>query len=332
MIGYTIDKVNVKPGDTARRVIENELNYQILKETSQLVQSEKIIEGFEKRKIRNVPLKGYFMKRLYPQSDFRTMTDIDILVDKKNFSEVEKVFADNGIPTRHLTKSSEIHFTKDLMYFEIHSDLNELDDSVYDDIWDKVTLREGYSYSYEMSREDFYVYLLYHAAKHMFYAGIGIRMVMDIYVYLTAYPDLDFEYIESQLRERRIDVFEKRLRKLAFNWFSDDEIEIDDLGEFILSSGTFGNRDVGFFLDGSRTGRFYWLKQVFLPYDTMKKRYAYLSKLPFLLPFSWVQYWSSRVIARDIRFKEGYESRRDRNELEDRDFVLGLFRDLKLER
>lgn len=332
LIGYCMDKVNVKPPKKMYDYILNNLNFEILKETSQIHDVELILRDFDDEGIRNVALKGYFMKRLYPQSDFRTMGDIDILVDRKNFGKIKRIFENRGFEDANVIKSKEIHFLKDLMYFEIHSDLSERFEGYYDDIWDRVTLREGYKSSYEMKPEDFYAYMLYHSGKHFSAGGIGIRMIMDIYVFLTKYPSLDFEYIRSELDKMGLGAFEEGCRKLAFNWFSDEPTVINELGEFIMYCSTFGDRKVNFYQSGQKTGNNFWLKQVFIPYKSMRSRYHYLEKAPVLLPFSWVQYWFTRVfIARDLNLREGFSDRAVNLDEQDAEFMNKLMKDLGIE-
>ena len=330
IMAYTLDRVNVKPDQTVYNVLENDRRYQILKETSQLVDIEKVIEEFDRRNIRNIPLKGYFMKHYYPRSDFRTMSDVDILIDRKSFKKAEKVFLEQGFEKESLMKAAEIHFKKGLLYVEVHSDLNEGGDLYYSGVFDRAKLREGYACSFELSPEDFYIYTVYHAAKHFSGGGIGIRMVMDIYVYLSRF-DVDYAYIDRELDSIGLLSFEHRLRALAFNWFSDEQTEIDGLGEFILYCSTFGNIEVHFYRDKKKSEKFFALKQVFIPYKNMKGRYAYLEKLPFLLPFSWGQYWFHRLlISRDIKFKKGIRERTHRFDDEDMKLLDNVIDELKI--
>ena len=324
--------MNVKPSSTVANVLENERRYNILKETSQIFDIEKVIERCEKAGIKNVPLKGYFMRLLYPRSDFRTMTDIDILIKKNDLKRIEKIFTELDFEKISLIKSTEIHFRKGLLYCEVHCDLNENADNYYDDIRDKIVLRDGYSYSYQMKPEDFYIYMIYHTAKHFLNGGIGIRMVMDVYVYLKAYRTLDMEYIEGELSKVRLVDFESRFRAVAMNWFSGKGTLIDDLGEFILYCSTFGERVIYFYQDNKRETRFFWFKQVFIPLDKMKEKYAYLNKAPFLLPVSWTQYWFKRIfVARDLNLKEGFSDRNRNLDAQDAEFVSNLMKELNME-
>lgn len=332
LIGYCMDKVNIKPPKNVYDLILNNLNYEILKESSQLHDVEHILKDFDDEGVRNVPLKGYFMKRLYPQSDFRTMGDIDILVDRHNFKIIKKIFEARGFEDVNVINSKEIHFKKDLMYFEIHADLSENYEGYYDNIWDRVTLRKGYKCSYEMNPEDFYAYMLYHSGKHFSGGGIGIRMIMDIYVYITKHPDLDFDYIKSELNKMGLATFEEGCRNLALNWFTEEPTIINELGEFIMYCSTFGSRKVNFYQSGKKTGNNFWLKQVFIPYKTMRTRYQYLENAPILLPFSWVQFWFTRIfIHRDLNLKEGFADRAINLNDKDAEFMNKLMDDLDIQ-
>ncbi len=331
ILAYSVDKVNVRPSETVAAVLENDRRYHIIKETSQIVDIEKVVAECEKAEIKNVLLKGYFMKQLYPRSDYRTMTDIDILIDKKNFKKVEKIFNDLEFRKLDLDKSAEIHFTKGLLYCEVHAELNENFDSYYNDISDRIELREGYSYSYRMKPEDFYIYMVYHAAKHFSNGGIGMRMIMDAYVFLNSRKDLDIDYIDRELEKVKLKEFESAFRTLSLNWFSDEKTEINDFGEFVLYCSTFGARAVYFYQDSERTNRFYWLKQVFIPLDKLRHNYAYLNQMPFLLPVSWAQYWGKRIfVSRDLNVKYGIADRRKNLDKEDAEFVTQLMNELKI--
>ena len=69
---------------------------QILIDSNISYETEKILKAFDENKIKNIPLKGYFMKREYPRPDFRSVSDVDILFDRKQADSVKKVFSELG--------------------------------------------------------------------------------------------------------------------------------------------------------------------------------------------------------------------------------------------
>lgn len=331
ILGYGVQKLKNKPPQTILNVLENERRFSILKETSQFVEVEKVLQEFEKAHIRNLPLKGYFMKHYYTQSDLRTMTDVDILVEKKNFKKITQIFEELGYQKANLMKSDEIHFSKGVLYFEIQCDLNAGEDDYYNDIWAKVNLRQDYAYSYSMSPEDFYVYMIYHCAKHFESGGLGIRMLIDVSVFLKRFRSLDTDYIASAFEELNILTFANRVENLSLNWFSDKPTVIDNLGEFILYCGTYGTRDIYFYQESTRQKGSYWLNQIFIPYRKLKNSFSYLNNAPVLLPVAWVQYWFTRVfVDRDVHIKRGLTERAKKLNDENSVFVSKLMNELDI--
>lgn len=55
-------------------------------------ETEKILKAFDENKIKNIPLKGYFMKKEYPRSDFRSVSDVDILLTENRLIRSKKYF------------------------------------------------------------------------------------------------------------------------------------------------------------------------------------------------------------------------------------------------
>lgn len=55
--------------------------------------------AFKEHGMRFLLLKGILMKQHYPQSDYRTMSDIDILIDAENALKVRSVMEELGYET-----------------------------------------------------------------------------------------------------------------------------------------------------------------------------------------------------------------------------------------
>ena len=213
-------------------------------------ETEKILKAFDENKIKNIPLKGYFMKREYPRPDFRSVSDVDILFDRKQADLVKKVFLELGYTFLN-EDDNQYHFEKKpLMNIEMHATLvhkNEESYSMLVDQLDRSTKRDGYLWSYEMSHEDFYIYMLVHNSNHFRIGGMGLRMVLDSYVFLKNHQsELDYNYLNEKLEKIGIAKYEKRVREIAFNWFSKPQAELkfDDIEEYILLSGTNQNSHI----------------------------------------------------------------------------------------
>ncbi len=296
---------------------------QILIDSNISYETEKILKAFDENKIKNIPLKGYFMKREYPRSDFRSVSDVDILFDRKQADSVKKVFSKLGYA--YLSEDElQYHFEKKpLMNIEMHAALTTERDSYYNLLinqLDRSTKRNGYRYSYEMSLEDFYIFMLVHNSTHYMLGGMGIRMVLDSYVFLKNHQsELNYDYLNMMLEKIGIVTYEKRVREIAFNWFAEPQADIkfDDIEEYILLSGTLGRADVGTMVslqkkmaDENKSRISSVLNSLFPPKNSMSHNYKYLEKAPFLLPLSWCQMWCKRLfIKKDVNFKTGLKNR-----------------------
>lgn len=296
---------------------------QILIDGNISYETEKILKAFDANEIKNIPLKGYFMKMEYPRPDFRSVSDVDILFDRKQADKMKKVFAELGY-TYLNEDDNQYHFEKKpVMNIEMHATLvhrNEESYSLLADQLDRSTKRDGYLCSYEMSNEDFYIYMLVHNSNHFRIGGMGLRMVLDSYVFLKNHQsELDYSYLNERLEKIGIAKYEKRVREVAFKWFSNPQAEMsfDNLEEYILLSGTLGRVDVGTMInshkkitENNKSKFSYLISSAFPPKAAMQYKYPYVKKAPFLLPLSWCQMWGKRLfIDRDIRLKSGLKNR-----------------------
>ena len=156
----------------------------------------------------------------------------------------------------------------------------------------------GDSFRYEMSVEDFYIYIFVHFTKHYRISGIGIKHVLDLWVYINAHPELNWEYILQELDKMGLHTFHENVMKTIDVWFKDaPESEATDLITWmVINSGQYGTEEMTMVnralqkgeesATKIKTGSF--LKTVFLPLPAMKDKYKVLKKVPILLPIMWV--------------------------------------------
>lgn len=316
------------PDDETIEILKKNINAEIFIDSNHSYEIEKVLSVFDKYKIKNVPLKGYFLKMEYPRSDYRSISDYDILFDRKQSDSVKKAFSELGYQFLH-EDDNQSHFQKKpYMYIEMHATLVHDYESYYPylvDIIDNSEKRDGYEFSYELSLEDHYLYMLVHNSNHFRLGGLSIRMLLDTYLYYRNHKDeFDFDYFNEKLRLFKLETFEKRIREIAFNWFLPDKqkITFDDLEVFILLSARLGRLDAGVMIDshkmiktaekeGKRKSKFsYFLRSLFPNKKFMSVHYPYVNKLPFLLPVSWVQMWFKRFfVDKNVNVKGGFRNR-----------------------
>lgn len=278
---------------------------ELSKSATQECEMEILKEELEKRSIRYALLKGSVIKYMYPSYDMRSMADIDIYIDKEKSKEIKKMMIDLGYDVESYLKGNHDAYMKvPFMNVEMHRDLmNECYSYhvYYKDFFKRLHLKENSNFEYEFSKEDYYIYMIAHAAKHFSNGGMGIRNVIDEYIYLNAYENsLDYNYIDTELEKLGLNRFESNLKKLAKCWFSEEKINEEDLetinlmGDFIIESGTYGtvthsvlNKLMGEATYKSiKANKFkYLLNRAFPPYSVMVGRNPSLKKWKILLPW-----------------------------------------------
>ena len=285
---------------------EDAYNQAIMVDATQQYYLDEIINVFEEKGIVNCVMKGPIIKKLYPSTDLRRSGDLDIYVPDEQTSEVRDIMVGLGFDIKRFNKAAahDEYITDKFIEVEIHRQLisNKCPwDEKCQEITERLILTDGSQYSYEMSPEDYYLYMIGHMAKHMKYSGMGIKMVLDVWVYLRKMSDkLDFTVLDERLRYTGLYEFERNVRALCDHWFERKpaELKIKQMANYILSSGNFGTHEqlVSTEMAENSAGTsnramskiVYYAKTVFWPYQQMCNKYPILEKLPFLLPFFWI--------------------------------------------
>ena len=296
LVFYGIENLNLKLDDSLHQLWAQSKEQFLIKDIMQQEECKVLMEHFNKNQISYVLLKGIILKDLYPSTDMRTMGDIDILINQQNREKVKTIMEDLGYTTITFKKNNEDIYQKLPVHnVEIHTELFEkksLYYHYYKNPWKHLTLKENSTTEYLFSKEDFYIFLIAHFAKHYFHVGAGLRNIIDIYLYQKEYaPTLNQEYIKQNLKELELDQFETDLLSLIDIWFHDKKItpELLEMTNFIFESGTYGKQENFYYnqMKKYKNKRSYLLHRTFLPIKEMKNHYPILNKCIFLIPLFW---------------------------------------------
>lgn len=288
----------------------------------------------EQKGIWYMPLKGSVMKDLYPKMEMRQMTDQDILFDTSRREEMREFMLARGYdPKGHSDTHHDIYHKDPVYNIELHHTLFEKCCELqlvdyYENVKDRMIPNAPGSFGHHFSDEDFYLYLMAHAYKHYTDHGVGLRSIVDVYVYQQAKPELDWAYVEQESRKLGMAEYEKLCRSVAGKLFGSEVPEPLDEEEYALvkfccASGTHGSEH-GFIDhelqklgDGEKIGfgakvKYLW-RRLFPSAQWMKQKDKRLRKHPWLLPFAW--------IARLFRgvFKEGGHTAKELKYVMDKD-------------
>lgn len=278
----------------------NALKTSTLKTLLQVQTVRDIQDRLEKAGIRNQVLKGAVMKYMYPRVELREMSDIDFMIYEKDFTDTERILEEAGFHRSQAIKHHVIYQKPPLLTVEMHWDLYEktVDKSQYLYYKDqfRAVLAQGKNYTYEFSKENFYVYMISHMAKHFYENGCGIRNLVDIYVFNQKYGNIiDRSLVEQELAKCGILHFESHIAKLAKLWLEDGECTefYANLFRYMVDCGIYGKGENGIWGQLCKQNTWKHKKRMNLTYyfptaQYMKEYYPWLEGKEILLPTAWL--------------------------------------------
>lgn len=207
----------------------------------------------DEKGIWHMPLKGSIMKNLYPRMEMRQMSDQDILFDTNGRHEMREYMLARGYdPKGHDDTHHDIYHKEPVYNIELHHTLFELHCDMrlvdyYRNVKEERMIPDGDgTMGFHFSDEDFYIYMVAHAYKHYNDHGVGLRSLVDVFVYENAKPDLDWTYVEQECAKLGMEEYEKTCRTTARKLFGENAPETLTTAEaemltFCMESGTHGN-------------------------------------------------------------------------------------------
>lgn len=308
------------------------------KQASQLVQAvnqdialRQLSALFAQNRIPHAPLKGAVLRALYPMPEYREMCDLDILIPESQRETAERlVLAEGFRRCDELTTSHNREYLRaPLLSIELHTAMTPKEDEAayryYSDVWERLR-PTGRPYCYALSHEDHYVYLLSHMEKHYYNSGIGIRYILDLYLYRRKLGgEMDWAYVERELKKLRLSSFAQFAETLADAWFSEEArllpARLQPAAEAVLCGGVYGTQEgaatsaIRKQLRDGKTRRTaltgYFLRRFFPTPEDMYAWTPVLRRVPILLPFCWVYRWGVLLFRKPWALRKHLQSTRD---------------------
>lgn len=285
----------------------------------QLAEKEALVQAFEKQGLFCMPVKGCDTKTYYPRTEWRTMSDLDILYKPEQHKEVKELLLQLGY-TNFESGLKHDHYSKPpFISVEMHRGLvaaNTMTEDYYEDVWEKAHSREGYKYIYQMTMEEQYIYTMIHLMEHFKEGGVGIRFIMDIYVF-SRREDMDRTYVENVFETLGLLEFARNIEKLSKRWFGtknekgskETEGIVDELETFIVNNGIYGQAAHARAIALEKKGRLGYISQVVFPnLNSMRSLYPWLGKRPYLLPVAWMIRMIRTVLFRGRSIRVGIDT------------------------
>ena len=246
--------------------------------------------------IQHIFLKGSVLKADYPVPALRTMCDLDVLVyavDFDRIANVAKALGGKAVPGdgnhRNFSFSGgvSVEFHPNLLHHAtpIGTGINPG--------W-QYAKKDSPTCSGELTEEGFYLNTVCHLANHFVAGGVGVRFVLDVWVnrHLRK-PEANRAFVEAELTRFGLMNFTENIEALAEAWFGDLPMTplLEELGEYILTSGSHGTSDramlnaLSLSPGGNRFSALW--KKAFYPKAELEDRFPWCKGKPWLLPAAW---------------------------------------------
>lgn len=289
----------------------------LLQSERQMAKVNKIYSAFDAAGIDYMPLKGCILKGMYPSPEMRPMGDADILIRLEQYDSVRGVMAGLGFVEGH-ESDHELVWKHEHLYVELHKHLipsyNVDYYNLFGDGWE-IALKTGEGRKFEMGDEDQFIYIFSHFAKHYRDGGIGIRHLIDLWIYRMHKSNMNEEYIKSKLNAVGLDRFYDNILSVIAAWFEGKKWSERDsfITDVLINSGRFGNAESHMLAAYARVGegasatvskRRWVVRRIFPKLAGMKRVYPILEKAPILLPLYWVIRWFRVLLFRKDSVKK----------------------------
>lgn len=291
-------------------LFEQQIFFSVLHNQQQLYCIEQLKNEFSKENINFAFLKGTVLKHIYPKPEYRIMGDIDCLIDCGKYDKVKSVMLKLGYKEGKETDHELLWIKSPHINIELHKRLipsyNYDYNEYYGDSWSFFYAGENKN-EFRMKTEDEFIYLFTHLTKHYRDGGIGLRHFIDLYVYLNCFKEINYVYIEKELKRLQLLEFYKNVINTLNYWFEDQKPSGKQLliSDRVFMGGAYGDRketDIAKAVRYSKEAsnifttriKYIW-NLIFMPYSQMKKKYPILQDKAYLLPVFWAVRWFEAI-------------------------------------
>lgn len=293
---YSVKKLTVKPEAELYAQWEACCDRALIRDVNQSYARDEIVTEFEKLGIRWLEVQGTRIKTLYPQPEYRTMSDIDFIIDVDNLTKARDVLLSLGYQCKEIDGVEVNGFRPPNIHIELHTEYFSNEPEYRSAMRPPFASVDAQG---EYDINEFFIYNMLHIAKHYFIGGCGIRRVLDAYYLNQNYGEIiDKEYVRSVLEQAKAAAFVQELEVLANQWFGEEEkpSERSEMASYIFQSGVHGTK-ANLFANRLQdryggTGRFsklkYFWRRIIGTKKYMYATYPILRRWKILYPFCWL--------------------------------------------
>lgn len=253
VVAYMVNRCNLTLRDDTVAVLSEAYDRTLMQMMHREGSAVALCKKLSENNIPHILFKGLTISECYPVKELRTYGDVDILVEKKNEQPVRRLMASMGFKHSVTDEGVVNAYVKGRERYEFHTALNVSlikGDEYFKNIWDHTVHREDetrmFDHKFHLS------YLISHIEKHVYGSGAGIKMYLDVALYINKHrKEIDFDDLRETLRACGLEKFLFTVLYLCHRWFSLDipdwvealqESTYEQMCEFTLNGGVFGKQ------------------------------------------------------------------------------------------
>lgn len=250
IVAYTLNRCGELENEEIMQKLTEDYEKTLSLMLRRQIAAENLSRKLSRKEIEHIVFKGPTVSRFYPVPELRAFGDVDIIVDKKYRSAVVEMMTLSGFE-HHVADEGVIDcFTRGVECYEIHSALNvpKKSDILFRNFRDHIEKDDDFSMRFE---HNFHLcYLIAHMEKHMHSGGAGIKMYLDIALYIRNCHELDLTKVREWLSLCGLEKFFDTVLWLCHKWFEVeipsfitpmDETLYEQMCAFTLRGGAFGD-------------------------------------------------------------------------------------------
>lgn len=308
--------------------VKQQVRQQVILQTVRTDALLKLLPQLSAAGVTPLVVKGIICRELYPNPDYRTSGDEDLLIPEEQFALCHETMLACGMELADPKVNPDDYETSYLqkngsLYIELHRQLFQSDWDFFDEMnlffvgvherAETITIQGTPVCT--LNPTDHMFYLICHSFRHFMSCGFGIRQVCDICMYANAFgKHIDWEKIQLQCESIHAELFAAALFRIGEKYlaFHPDAacypagwrtLVIDEMPilEDLLLSGAYGKTSESRVhssnvtlnaISARKYGKTYGnglLKSIFPPAKYMRVHFDYLKKKPYLLPLAWAE-------------------------------------------
>lgn len=277
----------------------------IRRSRNQMQQLQVVYDAFDAQGIDYMPVKGALLKTLYPQPEMRMMEDADILIREQQLPQILPIMLSMGMEERR-GDTNESVWNHPKLLLELHKALvssrfGKVAEYLQNS-WDFAIPTQN-PHAYRLREENHFIFLVIHFAKHYMRSNISPKDICDLWVFRNAYPDMDEQYIQTQLQQLELGEFYQNILAVLDMWFrgAAPTPVTTHITDTVFQRGISDETSTQWYHTilsnqnetqsaGNAKFRFV-LHKIFPPVRLMQARYPILIKKVWLLPVYWIVRW-----------------------------------------